>query len=146
MDAKTYLRQLTHLDKDINALLERRERYEAMAMRRTGVYSGGLPGTQRRNSSVETYACKLVDLAREIDRKIDRYVDLTREAEALIEAISDIRYRRILKYRYLNGWSWEEIARSMGYDNMKWLWRLHGFALKSLDFSRLPPLKQDYKL
>lgn len=128
MDAKTYLRQLPDLDKEINALLERRERYEALAMRRTGCYSGGLPGSQRRDSSVERYACKLVDLAREIDRKIDRFVDLTREAEKLIEEIPDNRYRRILKYRYMNGWSWDKIAQDMHFER-RWILQLHGYAL-----------------
>jgi len=137
MDAKTYLRQLPDLDKEINAMLERRERYEALAMRRTGGYTGGMPGAQHRDSSVERYACKLVDLTREIDRKIDAYVDLTREAEALIECVSDDKYRDILTHRYMLGWDWQKIANLIGYERRQ-VTRLHGYALrefqKVLDF------------
>ena len=132
MDSKTYLRQLPDLDKEINALLERRERYEALAMRRTGCYSGGLPGAQRRDSSVERYACKLVDLAREIDQKIDRFVDLTREAEALIEMLADKRNRDILTRRYLNGWSWIRIAKALDY-GPDWVKHAHGDALLAFE-------------
>lgn len=132
MDTKTYLRQLTRMDKRIDALCERRTRYEALGQRRTGCYSGGLPGSQRRDSSVERYACKLVDLAREIDRKIDEYVDLTRTIEAQIAAIPDGRYRDILTWRYINDWSWDQIMKAMNYDR-RWVFRLHGLALTEIE-------------
>ncbi len=132
MDAKTYLRQLTRMDKRIDALCERRTRYEALAMRRTGGYTGGMPGAQHRDSSVERYACKLVDLAREIDRRIDEYVDLTRVIEAQIAALPDGRHRDILTWRYVNDWSWDRISEAMSYD-MRWVFRLHGCALSEFE-------------
>lgn len=134
MDAKTYLRQLSRMDKRIDALCERRTRYEALGQRRTGYYSGGLPGAQRLDSSVERYACKLVDLAREIDRKIDEYVDLTREIEGVIAALQDGRHRDILTWRYVNDWTWDHILEAMGYTDKKWLWYLHGQALRAMKF------------
>ena len=129
MDAKTYLRQLHDLDREIDALLQRRERYEALATRRTASYSD-MPRGGRTESSVEYFACRLVELAQDIDAKIDAFVDLTREAEHLIEQVQDERYRRILKYRYLNGWRWERIAEAMNYDRRQ-VTRLHGDALQA---------------
>ncbi len=75
-----------------------------------------------------------MDLAREIDRRIDEYVDLTRAIEAQIAALPDGRHRDILTWRYVNDWSWDEILEAMGYTDKKWLWHLHGQALSALKF------------
>ena len=57
-------------------------------------------GGQRRNSSVEEYVSKIVDLTREVDAQIDDYVDLTRAIEATIDALEDERMRDLLRWRY----------------------------------------------
>ena len=126
--AKEYLRQLSRKDARINALIERQQRYRELAQRRTPVYRDTPGGGRRCASSVEEYVAKIVDLEREIDRRIDEYVDLTREIEAAIDKVGDDRCRNILRYRYINGWSWEKIAREMHYDE-RWVRRLHGRAL-----------------
>lgn len=131
MTAKEYLRQLSRKDARINALIERQQRYRELAERRTAVYRD-TPGSGRRcSSSVEEYVVKIIDLEREIDRRIGEYVDLTREIEAAIDRVSDDRYRDILRYRYINGWSWERIAREMHYE-LRWIYRLHGRALREI--------------
>ena len=135
MTAKEYLRQLQRRDARINALIERQQRYRELASRRTAVYRnapGGGGGGTRRVSSVEEYAVKIVDLEREIDRRIDEYADLTREIEAAIARIPDGRYRDVLRFRYVNGWSWEKIAEEMRYDR-RWVYRIHGRALNMIE-------------
>ncbi|HIS92756.1 MAG TPA: hypothetical protein IAA84_07025 [Candidatus Alectryocaccomicrobium excrementavium] len=128
MTAKEYLRQLSRKDARIKALLERQRRYRELAERRTAVYRDMPGGGQRHVSSVEEYATKIIDLEREIVRRIDEYADLTREVEAAIDRIGDDRYRDILRFRYVNGWGWERIAQEMHYDE-RWVRRLHGWAL-----------------
>lgn len=127
-DTKAYLRQLTRTDRRIDAMLERRERYEALAMKRTTSLTG-MPGAKRTESSVEYFGCKLVDLTREIDRTVDEYVDLTRKIEREIDALTDDRHRDLLKWRYINAWPWERIAEEMHYDKRQ-VYRLHGDALQ----------------
>lgn len=131
MTAKEYLRQLSRKDARIKALIERQQRYRELAERRTAVYRDTPGGGQRHVSPVEEYAVKIVDLEREIDRRIDEYADLTREIEAAIDRIDDDRYRDILRFRYVNGWSWERIAREMHYE-LRWLHYLHGRALREI--------------
>ena len=131
MTAKEYLRQLSRKDTRIKALIERQRRYRELAERRTAVYRDTLGGGQRRVSSVEEYAVKIVDLEREIVQRIDEYAGLTREIEMAIDRIDDDRYRDILKFRYINGWGWERIAREMHYD-VKWLYKMHGRALQRI--------------
>lgn len=130
--AKEYLRQLSRKDARINALIERQQRYRELAQRRTPIYRDTPGGGRRCASSVEEYVAKIVDLEREIDRRIDEYVDLTREIEAAIDKIGDDRCRDILRYRYINGWSWEKIARETHYDE-RWVRRLHGRALARIE-------------
>lgn len=131
MTAKEYLRQLSRKDARINALVERQRRCRELAERRTAVYRDTPGGGRRCSSSVEEYVAKIIDLEREIDRRIDEYVGLTREIEAAIDRIDDDRYRDILRFRYVNGWGWERIAREMHYE-LRWIYRLHGRALREI--------------
>lgn len=137
MTAKEYLRQLSRKDARINALIERQQRYRELAARRTAVYRDTPDGGRRCSSSVEEYVARIVDLEREIDRRIDEYMDLTREIEAAIDKVGDDRYRDILRYRYINGWNWERIAQEMHYD-VKWLYKMHGRALQKIS----PPVER----
>ena len=132
MTAKEYLRQLSRKDARINALIDRQRRCRELAERRTAVYRDTPGGGRRCSSSVEEYVAKIIDLEREIDRRIDEYVDLTREIETAIDRIDDDRYRDILRFRYINGWSWERIAREMHYDRRQ-ITRLHGLALLEIE-------------
>lgn len=132
MTAKEYLRQLARSNSRIDALIERQRRYRELAERRTAVYRDTPGGGRRCSSSVEEYAVKIIDLEREIDRRIDEYVDLTREIETAIDKVGDDRYRDILRYRYINGWRWEKIAQEMHYDRRQ-ITRLHGLALLEIE-------------
>ena len=75
---------------------------------------------------------KLIDLEYEINDDIDRLVDLKREMASLIERIPDPSYRVLLELRYLGCSRWEDIALKMGYD-LRWVYRLHGRALKEME-------------
>lgn len=131
MTAREYMRRLLRKSARIDALHERQRRYTTLAERMTASYSG-MPGGKRQASRVEEYACKAADLARELDRRIDDYVDLVREAEQLIAQLRDDRYRDVLTFRYLNGWRFPRVARAMGYDR-KYTYRLHEQALRALE-------------
>lgn len=45
-----------------------------------------------------------------------------------IDQVDDARYRAILEHRYIDGWTWEQIAEQMHYD-VRHVHRLHGLAL-----------------
>jgi hypothetical protein len=50
----------------------------------------------------------------------------------LIELLTDEQQKLLLTYRYINGWSWEEIRRRMNYCNTQ-AFRIHRFALANLE-------------
>lgn len=132
MTAKEYLRQLLRRDARINALIERRQRYRELADVRGVAYGDVSGGGSRHGSAVEDCAVRIVELEREIDRRIDEYVDLVRQAEAAIDRVPDARCRDVLRYRYLSGWTWEKIAEQMHYDE-RWVRHLHGLALLQVE-------------
>ena len=72
---------------------------------------------------------KIVDLEAEINRDIDRLVDLKREIVGVIKSISNPEYQTLLEKRYLCFLTWEQIAVDMNYgiDN---IYKLHSKALK----------------
>ena len=59
--------------------------------------------------------CKIIDLQEEINRDIDKLVDLKREIVAVIKAIENPEYQVMLEKRYLSFQTWEQIAVDMNY-------------------------------
>lgn len=112
MTAKEYLSQATRHERRIAALLDRQRRYHEI---------GAMCGERGR--------ARLVELEKELDGRIESYVALVRQIEGAIDAVGNAQYRDVLRYRYLNGWSWQRIAERMYY-TQDWVWRLHARALK----------------
>ena len=130
MTAKEVLGQLARRDARIESMRERLARYQELAQGSRSRLRSVSGGGQRRNSSVEEYVSKIVDLTREVDAQIDDYVDLTRAIEATIDALEDGRMRDLLRWRYLSNWNWERISRAMGYEQRQ-VYRLHALALSA---------------
>ena len=128
MTAKEYLSQARGAEQRIEALRERIIRYEDMATAGTTHYRKG-PRSTRRAKGVGDYACELADLAGELRERLNGYARLVSEIERAIDDVPDIRYRDLLRYRYLNGMTWERIAVEMGY-TWEYVRRLHGYALQ----------------
>lgn len=134
-EARECLRKLREMNADIDSLLERRMRYEAQATKQTASYSD-MPRGSRMESSVERYACMLVELDRETNEHIDEYVDTRREIEARVDALTDERYRKILLRRYVNWWGWDRIATELGLPESTVRGGLHRSALLSYTVCR----------
>ncbi|MCI8514118.1 MAG: hypothetical protein HFI93_05750 [Lachnospiraceae bacterium] len=80
------------------------------------------------------YAARLDGLEREWQAKKWEAVDRYHRVMTDILAISDETERRLLQYRYINGYTWEQIADSMMY-SYRWILKLHGRALEHLRVS-----------
>ncbi len=74
----------------------------------------------------------MIDLEYEIDADIDRLVDLKRAMFHFVANVKHGSHRMLLELRYLEGKTWEEVAETMGYE-LRWIYRLHGRALKEAD-------------
>lgn len=134
MTAREYLQQARGMMARLEAMNERRQRYEDLATSATAHYRSG-PGGTRRVSNVEEYAVKMADLSAEMNIRAGIYAEALREIEAAIEAVPNQIYRDVLRLRYLNAWSWNRIARATHYAD-SYLYQVHRCAVKALN---VPP-------
>ena len=74
---------------------------------------------------------KMIDYSNEINGQIDEYVDIRKDIEAVINTVQDLTLRTLLRYRYIDGLTWEQIAVTMNYCYMQ-VCRMHGMALNEL--------------
>jgi len=94
---------------------------------------------------MENATIKMGDLHREIKADIERLLDLKKEILWTINKLNDVSQQLILEMKYINGKSWEDVARNLGFDH-RWILRLHGKALKEIDEIRNTPLKATFNL
>lgn len=130
MTAKQYLSQARYLQPRINAKMEQIQQLRALAEKRTANY-GPSPGGGSSPDRRMDIAARMIDMERELDAEIDRYIDLQREIADVINRVGDQRLCALLELRYLNGCKWAVIARRMhySYDNVQ---RLHAAALRKV--------------
>lgn len=80
------------------------------------------------------YAAKLYDLIEELKRtrfkRIDTYTKISRQ----MELMENERERQVLKYRYIDGHKWEDIAARM---NVEWT-QIHRLHKKALEKFKIP--------
>lgn len=57
---------------------------------------------------------RLIDLTREVERDLDKLVDMKMEAIRLFRTL-DPEDQELMERRYIHGQTWEEIAKAMGY-------------------------------
>ena len=83
------------------------------------------------------YVEEAVDLNREIQKKEVQLVELQARASLFIYALpaytdKDKLTRKVLKYRYLRCYLWEEIANLLVYD-IRWVQKIEDLATSKLD-------------
>ena len=132
MTAKEYIGQISRLESHINA---KKQRIEAMRCMATSVgpnYSGMPHNPSKSVSPMADAVCKIIDLEDEVRK--DEY-RLQEKRLFLLELIGQIEcpdYQTILIKRYVEHFSWEDIARTLFFTK-RWVFTLHGRALLELD-------------
>lgn len=131
-EKKAILLEYQAIERRINRLLDEKRGWMEKATAVNPVLSdmpkGG--GTDKIQNAV----CRIADIEADIDRQIDRQIDLRARIETAICAIPDGRLRDLMRYRYIDGLTWEKIAVEMEI-SYQWVCKLHGDALKEIEFS-----------
>ena len=135
MTVKEYLGQAYRLDQRINSKLEQVASLNELATKCTSTLTGMPRNPNRGTSTMADAVGKIVDLQAEINRDIDRLVDLKREMVSLIKAVDNTEYQTLLELRYLCCKTWEQISVDMGY-SIQHIYRLRE---KAYDEIRVPP-------
>ena len=128
MTKKEYLLQYKDAQREVDRLINERARWIARATKVTPTYTGmphGGSGEDRMQDAVE----RLSEVEDELNDKIDWLVDLRREIETVICTIGDQRLETVLRYRYIDCMTFEQIAVIMDY-SYDHVIRMHGWALK----------------
>ena len=128
MTAKEYLSQAHRLDQRIDAKIAQVASLNDLATKCSATLTGMPRNPNRGGSTMADAVCKIIDLQNEINRDIDRLVDLKREIVSVIKSVEDTEYQILLEKRYLCFHTWEQIAVDMHYSG-KWVQKLHDRAL-----------------
>ena len=134
MTAKEYLYQIWNLDREIEIEYRALEKVRSQI----GVMPKPDPDTNAGRSGttsdpVFAYVAKVQKLEAQINKKIDRLIDLRTKIIGQIDAMDNRTYRNVLICRYVLMQSWEQVAESCGYSTQH-IYRIHGKALQ--EFSK----------
>ena len=130
MTNKAYLSQARHLDTRIKSKLQQVDSLNELATNCSLVLTGMPRNPSASNSRMAEAITKIVDLQNEINRDIDKLVELKREIMGVIKAVQNPDFQTILEKRYLCFLSWEKIAVDMDYD-LRYVHKLHTQALEA---------------
>ena len=129
MTAKQYLRQLKDIDNLISVKLAERERILSLGTRLSPALTDVRVDSSPPQDKIGDVAIRLAELAEEINRQIDRLVDLKQEATDLIDEIEDFRLRTLLYQYYVLNNTLEQTAVNMDI-TFRWVQRQHKKALQ----------------
>jgi DNA-directed RNA polymerase specialized sigma24 family protein len=133
-DKIKYLKRYITLDREIDRKLKEVDCWRAKLSRLTPVYSSQPKGGGTIYSRTEEIIIKITDMEEAINADIDKLIDLKQEIERVIDSVPNDKERILLKYRYLDGKTFEWIAAEMHY-SWRQIHRLHSRALTNLKMS-----------
>ncbi len=128
MTAKEFLEQVRYVDRAIDSKLEQIQKLRNESTKATSLVSDMPHSSSPNLQRLEDTIIKIIDLEHEINRDIDRLVDLKSAARTAINAMASPDERLILELRYLCYKTWPEIAVTMAVSEST-LFRAHGRAL-----------------
>ena len=126
--AKEYFAQIRKTDRLIHRL------DSTIATLRSSLTSTGSQLKQDKvqtsgpKNSLEETICKIDELERTINARIDELVSMKQEAFTMINRIPDLDQQNILIGRYIQLKKWEDISEELNY-SMQWVFELHGKGL-----------------
>ena len=131
MTAKEFLNQAYLLDQRIKSKSEQIQSLNELATSCTATMTGMPHNPNRSTSRMADAVIKIIDLQEEINRDIDKLVELKREIMEVIRAVPNAEYQTVLEKRYLCFSAWEQIAVDMNY-SIQHIHRMHSAALNEI--------------
>lgn len=130
MDAKEYLRSIKKADAIINEKLKELDQLRGMRYRITQTLKPVMVSGGGSHGGFTDASDRLIDLEQEINRDIDLFVDLKREAGVFLRKLENPQHYRVLHQHYVMFETFEQIAVDMGYTYRNVCY-LHGRALQA---------------
>ena len=131
MTAKEYLSQVKRLDDIISCRLRELEYWRHLSR---SVSGGGFGEHHNPNRPTEAPFARCLDkidgIERDVGARIGELVDLRKAGNRAIDGMEDSEERLLLRCRYLDSLSWEDISRIMSV-SLRTAHRIHGAALQN---------------
>lgn len=130
MTAKEYLNQARHLDALINCRLREIDYWRDLSSGVSGMKFDGMPHSPNRPTEAPFVRCleKIDEIQRSVEEKVAYLISLRDEINARIDMLDNHEEQVILRYRYIDGFTWEEIESMMNVSE-RTAFRIHGNAL-----------------
>ena len=132
MTAKEYLNQARHLETLINCRLREIDYWKDLSSSVSGMRFDGMPHSPNRPTEAPFVRCleKIDVIQRNVEEKVAYLISLREEINARIDMLDSHEEQILLRYRYIDGFSWEEIERMMCVSKST-VHRIHGLALQN---------------
>ena len=127
MDKRTS-RQYRHLLKEIREL--EREKRHVLDRYLAPPQPTGMPGAHDDGDRIGNVVVKRDKYQRLIDAKLDELIDLRHDIEQAIAELPS-EDRRLIRLRYIEGWSWVRVADALHY-SVRQVLRHHGRILQRM--------------
>lgn len=132
MTAKEYLNQARHLDALINCRLREIDYWKDLSSGVSGMRFDGMPHSPNRPTEAPFVRCleKIDEIQRSVEEKITYLVRLKEEINTAIDKLENRDEQLVLRYRYLDDCTWEEISRMLNV-SLRTVHRIHESALQN---------------
>jgi len=129
-EAKDYLMQIRLLDTQIDCMLSNVDSLRESLLRITPTLKQDVVTGGSSHDRMSSTIAKIVDLEKEINAKVDTYIDKKAQIIRLLEKVRNPDYLKVLQLRYIEYESLEEVSSEMHY-TYRWICKLHGRALQT---------------
>ena len=134
MTAKTYLSQIRVADIRIQDGLDDLRQEKAKATKVTAAMEWEMVSGSKSPDKLTDAVAKIIELQEQINRDVDKYVDIKKEATELLAQVENPTHYKLLHSRYVLYKTWEQIACELDF-TYQWVCQLHGVAL--LEFEKI---------
>lgn len=132
MDTKTYLNQISRLERQIQNKLSEIYQLKTMACSVTVSNEGERVQTSGDKDRLGSVVAKIVDLEHETDRLVDSFVTKRNKIIEQIDGIENEDFYHVLSLRYVGKQTFENISKITHWSTRK-VFNLHDQALKEFE-------------
>lgn len=132
MDTKTYLKQIERLDRQIQNKLSERVLLKSIALNISAPMKNDKITSTKHPDRLGDTVAKIVDLEKEIDALVDKYIDRRKTIISQIDRIDDTDMYHVLSLRYVAKKNFPEISEQTGW-SLRQTKRIHGRALETFE-------------
>lgn len=129
-EVKDYLRQAYKLDRRLQREQRKLEQLQSKVRYVSPSFEG--MGGHGSGDKMSKAVADIIERTQRVQELTATYTARYGEIEQAIHSLHDDILEEVLELRYLQYLKWSEVTERMGYEDDRWVQRLHGRALKKL--------------